>query len=66
MIYSGCAPRRTGGSDRSNFAGARSGAVICYDRPSPFLATLGRPKLKEISLMLDRKIGGVADTLRKA
>jgi uncharacterized protein (DUF302 family) len=40
--------------------GSRDGAVICYDRPSSFLATLGRPELAEIGDFLDRKIGAVA------
>jgi hypothetical protein len=41
------------------------GAVISYDRPSSFLAVLGRPELKAFGEMLDRKIDGVADALRK-
>jgi uncharacterized protein (DUF302 family) len=45
--------------------GTASGAVISYDRPSSFLAALERPKLNEIGVMLDQKIDGVADALRK-
>jgi hypothetical protein len=40
--------------------GAPEGAVISYDRPSSFLATLGRPELAEIGEDLDRKIAAVA------
>ena len=36
------------------------GAVICYDRPSSFLATLGRPELAEIGDFLDRRIDAAA------
>ena len=36
--------------------GNPEGAVIAYDRPSSFLATLGRPELTEIGEDLDRKI----------
>jgi hypothetical protein len=39
--------------------------VISYDRPSSFLAALERPELNEIGVMLDQKIDGVADALRK-
>jgi hypothetical protein len=42
------------------------GAVISYDRPSSFLDALGRPELKEIGAMLDQKIDGVVDALRKS
>jgi uncharacterized protein (DUF302 family) len=45
--------------------GTTGSAVISYDRPSSFLATLERPELEEIGVMLDQKIDGVADTLRK-
>ena len=45
--------------------GTASGAVISYDRPSSFLAALERPELNEIGGMLDQKIDGVADVLRK-
>jgi hypothetical protein len=34
--------------------------VIAYDRPSSFLATLGRPELTEIAEDLDRKIDAAA------
>jgi uncharacterized protein (DUF302 family) len=40
--------------------GSPGGAVICYDRPSSFLATLGRPELAEIADFLDRKIDAAA------
>jgi uncharacterized protein (DUF302 family) len=40
--------------------GSPGGAVISYDRPSSFLATLGRPELAEIADFLDRKIDAVA------
>ena len=36
------------------------GAVIAFDRPSSFLATLGRPEMAEIGHSLDRKIDAVA------
>ena len=45
--------------------GTASGAVISDDRPSSFLAALERPELNEIGVMLDQKIDGVADALRK-
>ncbi len=45
--------------------GTASSAVISYDRPSSFLAALERPELNEIGVMLDQKIDGVADALRK-
>jgi len=35
-------------------------AMICYDRPSSFLATLGDPELTPIGELLDRKIDAVA------
>jgi hypothetical protein len=41
-----------------------AGAVISYDRPSSFLATLGRPELAEIGAYLDHKIDGVAAAIR--
>jgi uncharacterized protein (DUF302 family) len=47
-------------------AGEPGGAVISYDRPSSFLGALGRPELKEIGAMLDQKIDGVVDALRKS
>ena len=47
-------------------AGEPGGAVIGYDRPSSFLAALGRPELKEIGALLDQKIDGVVDALRKS
>jgi uncharacterized protein (DUF302 family) len=40
-------------------------AVISYDRPSSFLAGLEHPELEKIGLMLDQKIDGVVDALRK-
>jgi uncharacterized protein (DUF302 family) len=40
--------------------GNPEGAVIAYDRPSSFLATLGRPELTEIAEELDRKIDAAA------
>ena len=45
-------PFRSGLYDNGGF----DGAVISYDRPSPFLATLERPELKVFGEMLDRKI----------
>jgi uncharacterized protein (DUF302 family) len=45
-------------------AGDSEGAVICYDRPSSFLATLGRPELAAIAASLDRKIDAVAAAVR--
>jgi hypothetical protein len=36
------------------------GAVIAYDRPSSFLAALGRPEVMEIAKSLDREIDAVA------
>ena len=39
--------------------GGPDGAVIDYDRPSSFLATLGRPELAEVAESLDRKIDAV-------
>ena len=41
------------------------GAVISYDRPSSFLAVLGKPELTEFGALLDRKIDDVATALRK-
>lgn len=41
-----------------------AGAVIAYDRPSSFLATLGRPELADIGVYLDHKIDGVAAAIR--
>ena len=41
------------------------GAVISYDRPSSFLATLRRSELAEFGALLDSKIDDVADSLRK-
>jgi uncharacterized protein (DUF302 family) len=40
------------------------GAVIAYDRPSSFLATLGHPELAAIGESLDRKIDAVTAALR--
>jgi uncharacterized protein (DUF302 family) len=47
-------------------AGEPGGAVIGYDRPSSFLALLGRAELKEIGALLDRKIECVVDALLKS
>ncbi len=44
--------------------GDPQGAVIAYDRPSSFLATLGQPELTAIAEELDRKIDGVAAAVR--
>jgi uncharacterized protein (DUF302 family) len=44
--------------------GKPEGGVISYDRPSSFLATLGRPELAEIGEHLDRKIDAVAAAVR--
>jgi uncharacterized protein (DUF302 family) len=44
--------------------GKPEGAVISYDRPSSFLATLGSPQITEIGQYLDRKIDAVADAVR--
>jgi uncharacterized protein (DUF302 family) len=44
--------------------GGTEGAVISYDRPSSFLATLGHPELAEIGDSLDRKIDAVAVAVR--
>lgn len=44
--------------------GGSEGAVMRYDRPSSFLATLGRPELAEIGASLDRKIDAVAAAVR--
>lgn len=44
--------------------GDPQGAVVCYDRPSSFLATLGHPELAEIAASLDRKIDAVAAAVR--
>jgi uncharacterized protein (DUF302 family) len=40
------------------------GAVIAYDRPSSFLAALGRPEVMEIAKSLDGKIDAVAAAVR--
>jgi uncharacterized protein (DUF302 family) len=45
--------------------GSPQGAVISYDRPSSFLAALGRPELAEIGEYLDSKIDAVAAAARK-
>jgi uncharacterized protein (DUF302 family) len=44
--------------------GGPNGGVIAYDRPSSFLAALGRPELVEFGEVLDRKIDDVAAALR--
>jgi uncharacterized protein (DUF302 family) len=46
--------------------GGAEGAVISYDRPSSFLAALGRPELAEIAESLDHKIDTVAAAVRNA
>lgn len=46
--------------------GDTDGAVISYDRPSSFLATLGRPELVKIGESLDDKIDGVVAAIRKS
>jgi uncharacterized protein (DUF302 family) len=38
--------------------------TVSYDRPSSFLAALGRPELKEFGALLDQKIDGVIRALR--
>ena len=40
------------------------GAVIAYDRPSSFLATLGHAELTKVGQSLDRKIDAVVSALR--
>jgi uncharacterized protein (DUF302 family) len=47
------------------FDSGKDGAIISYDRPSSFLAALGRPELKEFGILLDQKIGGLIGALRK-
>ena len=44
--------------------GDQDGARIAYDRPSSFLAALGRPELTEIGTLLDGKIDDVAKAMR--
>ena len=44
--------------------GRPGGAVIAYDRPSSFLATLGRQELTAIAESLDSKIDAVAAAMR--
>jgi uncharacterized protein (DUF302 family) len=53
-------PFRVAIFDRGN-----DGAVISYDRPSSFLAALGRPELNEFGNLLDQKIEGLIGALRK-
>ena len=45
-------------------AGWPDGAVIAFDRPSSFLATLGQPEIEEIGRSLDRKIDAVIAAIR--
>lgn len=45
--------------------GGADGASITYDRPSSFLATLGRPELTATGLMLDEKIDGVVAAITR-
>jgi hypothetical protein len=47
------------------FDSGKDGAVISYDRPSSFLAALGRPEVKEFGNLLDQKIEGLIGALRK-
>ena len=47
-------------------SGDPGGAVISYDRPYSFLGQRGRPELKAIGALLDQKIDGVVDALRKS
>jgi uncharacterized protein (DUF302 family) len=42
----------------------KEGGAIAYDRPSSFLATLGRPELKHFGALLDGKIDGVINAVR--
>jgi uncharacterized protein (DUF302 family) len=42
-----------------------AGAVISYDRPSSFLAALGRPELKAFGALLDGKIESVIAAILK-
>jgi len=44
--------------------GGPGGAVISYDRPSSFLAALGKPELNDIGILLDGKIDNLARALR--
>jgi hypothetical protein len=43
--------------------GDPAGARICYDRPSSFLAVLGRAEIVAIGAQLDEKIDGVVRTI---
>lgn len=45
--------------------GDSRGACIAYDRPSSFLAALGRPELASIGELLDGKIGAVVTAIQK-
>ena len=45
-------------------SGAPGGASIAFDRPSSFLALLGRPELDAIGSLLDQKIDAVVAALR--
>jgi uncharacterized protein (DUF302 family) len=38
--------------------------TVSYDRPSSFLAAIGRPELREFGALLDQKIDGVIKALR--
>ena len=44
--------------------GGPNGAVISYNRPSSFLAALGKPELTKFGALLDGKIDDVAAALR--
>ena len=44
----------------ANWEGLKPTLLICYDRPSSFLATLGHPELSPIGELLDHKIDAVA------
>jgi uncharacterized protein (DUF302 family) len=41
-------------------------ACIAYDRPSSFLAALGRPELTDIGELLDGKIEAVVAAIQKS
>ncbi len=45
--------------------GGPDGAVISLDRPSSFLAALGKPELTEFGALLDRKVDDVVTALQK-
>lgn len=45
-------------------SGDRQGAIIGFDRPSSFLASLQNPALKEFGVLLDSKIDGIVKAIR--